>query len=141
MPDGKGNRITVLVLSIVLALLFLLAGGSKLIAPGTHVKAFEEWGYAPWFVYVVGVIEVVGGLALLAPLAGFSSTIRFYGALLLAADMLGATATHLKAGQMNRYEVPLVLCIACLAVAYLVRNSASKARALRLVFPPRGLDQ
>jgi len=58
---------------------------------------------------------------LLAPLAGFACKARFYGALLLAVDMLGATATHLKAGQMNRFPVPLVLGILFSVVAYLVR--------------------
>jgi putative oxidoreductase len=111
-PDGKDKRITLVVLSILLALVFLLAGGSKLLNPEMHFQDFEEWGYAPWFVSVVGVIEVVGGVVLLAPFARFSSKTRFYGAMLLAVDMLGATATHLKAGQMNRFPVPLVLCIA-----------------------------
>jgi hypothetical protein len=48
-----------------------------------HVKDFEEWGYASWFVSVVEAIELVGGMLLLAPLGGFPPKTRFYGALLL----------------------------------------------------------
>jgi uncharacterized membrane protein YphA (DoxX/SURF4 family) len=123
MPEGKSKRMTLLVLSNVLGLLFLLAGGSKLVAPEMHFKDFQDWGYPIWFVFVVGVIEVVGALLLLIPL------VRFYGALLLAANMLGATATHLKAGQLSRFPIPLVLCVSCLVVAYLVRVSSTKAGA------------
>jgi hypothetical protein len=54
-------------------------------------------------------------LLLLAPLARMSSKTRYYGAPLLAADMVGATATHLKAGQMNRFELPLVFLCSVIA--------------------------
>ena len=58
-----------------------------------HFKDFQEWGYPIWFVFVVGAIEVAGAGLLLIP------ALRFYGALLLAADMLGATVTHLGPGR------------------------------------------
>jgi hypothetical protein len=32
--------------------------------------------------------------------------------------MVAATATNLKAGQMNRFELPLVLCILSVFVVY-----------------------
>ena len=89
--EGKRKKMTLLALSVFLALLFLLAGGSKLFAPEMHFKDFQEWGYPIWFIFVVGAIEVAGAALLLIP------AMRLYGALLLAVDMLGATATHLKA--------------------------------------------
>jgi uncharacterized membrane protein YphA (DoxX/SURF4 family) len=125
--EGKGKKITLLALPILLGLLFLAAGQSKLFNPQMHVQDFEAWGYALWFISVIGVIEVVGGVLLLAPLAGSSQRTRFYGSLLLAVDMLGATATHLRAGQANRFPVPLVLCILCSVVAYFAR-AADKAK-------------
>ena len=135
--EGKSKKIALQFLPVLLGLLFLETGQSKLFNPQMHLKDFEEWSYASWFISVVGVIEVVGGVLLLAPLTGFSSKTRFYGALLLAVDMLVATATHLKAGQMNRFPVPLVLCILCLLVAYFVR-AVDKAKGGRRM--KRGLN-
>jgi putative oxidoreductase len=117
-------RPIVLVLSVALALLFLFTGGHKLFIPINHVQDFRDWGYPHWFIYGVGLIEVGGALLLLAPLARMSPRLRLYGAWLLAADMVGATATHLKAGQRDRFALPLVLCILCLVIAYGSRRSA-----------------
>jgi putative oxidoreductase len=114
-------RIVAVVLSVALALLFLFAGGSKLLYPIMHAKDFREWGNPHWFIYAVGVVEVGGALLLLAPLVGMSAKLRLYGAWLLAVDMVGATATHLKAGQMNRFALPVVLCILSLFFAYFSR--------------------
>src|SRR5882672_5961781 len=52
--EGTRKKMSLLALSVLLALLFLLAGGSKLIAPEMHFKDFQEWGYPIWFVFVVG---------------------------------------------------------------------------------------
>jgi putative oxidoreductase len=106
------------VFSVALALLFVFAGGSKLYSPIMHARDFQDWGYPHWFIYAVGVIEAGGALLLLAPFVRFSPKLRLYGALLLATDMIGATATHLRAGQMDRFTLPLVLCVLSLVVAY-----------------------
>jgi putative oxidoreductase len=116
-------RMVIAVLSVALALLFLFAGSSKLFSPIMHARDFQDWGYPHWFIYVVGGIEVAGALLLLAPFVRYSAKLRLYGALLLAVDMIGATATHLKAGQMDRFTLPLTLCVLCLVVAYGVRSS------------------
>lgn len=65
--EGKRKKMTLLALSVFLALLFLLAGGSKLFAPEMHFKDFQEWGYPIWFIFVVGAIEVAGAALLLIP--------------------------------------------------------------------------
>lgn len=112
---GKGKEINLTLLSLLLALLFLLAGGSKLFAPELHFNDFQSWGYLLWSIWVIGMVEVGGALLLVLP------QMRFFGAVLLAANMLGATVTHLRSGQMNRFPVPVVLCGTCLLIAYRVR--------------------
>ena len=82
-------------LRIVLILLTLLdglgmpgAGWGKFSKPVWH-DAFVVWGYPMWFMYAVGVAEIVGGLSLFVP--GLAS----WAALGLMTIMLGAVATSL----------------------------------------------
>ena len=103
MPTIKWKKLGVASVSFLLALFFFYAGGSKLASPDAHIEAFVRWGYPVWFLYMTGLVEVAGAVLLLAP------TVRFYGAALLACTMIGATFTHLRAGEMAAVPVPLVL--------------------------------
>lgn len=101
---------------IILGLLFLAAGGSKLWDPATHAEKFAHWGYPLWFVYVTGIIEVLGAIGLFIP-AG-----RLYGVLLLSITMIGATVTHIRAGEMGAFPVPLVLLLGLLTLAWTMKH-------------------
>ena len=97
------RRLGVTLLSLLLALVFLVAGGTKLAGFQMHRDQFAGWGYPIWFMYVVGLIEAGGAALLLVPRT------RFYGAALLACNMAGAVFTHLKAGEVNHLPPPVVL--------------------------------
>lgn len=53
-------------LKVVLTFGFLMAGLTKFSPQSGWVERFASWGYAPWFVTVIGVLETLGvvGLAL-----------------------------------------------------------------------------
>lgn len=94
------------ILSWLLGLLFLGTGGAKLAGLPMVAAQFEGWGYPLWFVDAVGMAEVLGGLLLFIP-AG-----RLVGSLLLAIVMVGATGTHIMAGEWASVPVPVVLLAA-----------------------------
>ncbi|MBI3665106.1 MAG: DoxX family protein [Acidobacteria bacterium] len=98
------------ILSVVLALMFLGAGGSKLAGMQMHLEHFAHWGYPSWFVYVIGTVEVGGAVLLLIP------AVRFYGAALLTCNMVGATFTHIKAGEWTRLPLPVAVLVALAVV-------------------------
>lgn len=103
-------------LAVILAAFFLLAGGLKLRGVPSQVDNFAHWGYAGWFLYVVGAVEVAGAVGLLVPrLAGFA-------ALLLGGTMLGAALTHLVHHEMKAVPVPLVILGLLLVVGYARRG-------------------
>lgn len=77
------------VLQIAAAGMFLSAGYGKLTADPQMVAAFEAIGFGQWFRVLTGSLEVLGSVLLLIP--RFSG----FGALLLAAVMVGAVLTHL----------------------------------------------
>jgi len=83
-------RIVLTVIRVLVGLQFLLAGTPKLL--GGHsmmVENFTRWGLpAPdLFVYVVGIVEVVCGLALVLGVA------TRWAAIVLALNMVGAILT------------------------------------------------
>jgi uncharacterized membrane protein YphA (DoxX/SURF4 family) len=87
-PAGKALRIGSWVVQIAAALLFLMAGSSKLRGAPEMVGLFQAIGIGQWFRYVTGGLEVVGAVLLVVP-----SLVAFGGALLVAV-MVGAVATH-----------------------------------------------
>ena len=102
---------------VILAILFLGAGGSKLLNPDAHAENFAHWGYPLWFLYVTGIIEVGGAIGLFIP------AIRLHATLLLSVTMVGAFVTHLRAGEMRALPVPLVLLFLLVFLAWILRPS------------------
>ena len=104
----KGSR-GITIVSVLLALLFLLNGGMKL--AGMMVEQFEMWGYSGWFQYLIGVAETAAGVGFLMKKA------RFLAAVAMVPVMLGAIYTLVTNGQAGQAVVPLVALLLCLLVA------------------------
>lgn len=101
------------VISYILAAVFLFSGGAKLAGLEFELMAFERWGYPVWFMYLTGVAEVAGGLALLANIW------RRYAAPCLAILMIGAIVTHIRHGEWPMLAI--ALAIFSLAVVLTIR--------------------
>src|SRR5213083_2473914 len=86
---GRPATIGLWVLQVLLGLMFVVGSGApKLVGESYAVQIFDDLG-APWLRFVVGVLEVAGGIALLIPrLAGLAAAC-------LVALMVGATAAQL----------------------------------------------
>ena len=85
---GKGRLITLWMLSGLVALAFIGAGGAKLAGAAVMVELFAKVGLGQWFRYLTGLLEVAAGIGLLIP------RYVFYAALLLAIVMVGAFIAH-----------------------------------------------
>ena len=71
------------------AAMFLFAGGLKLAGVPLMVHEFGIIGLGQWFRYFTGGLEVISAVLLLVP------SFAFFGALALAATMVGAILAHL----------------------------------------------
>ena len=111
---GRAALIALWLMQVALALMFLMAGGSKLAGVPAMVSLFDQVGVGQWFRYVTGIIELTAGIALLIPSAAV------FGAMLLIPTMLGAAAANLFLGQSP--AAPLVLLLVAAAVAWTRRN-------------------
>ena len=95
--------------------IFLLTGISKLAGAAVMVQMFEAIGIGQWFRYLTGLIEVVSGLLLLVP------SLAFFGAVALAATMVGAILVHLFLIGGNP-ALPILLLAMTTAVAWMRRS-------------------
>lgn len=77
------------ILTVFLAVVFLFAGGVKLLGSPAMIQEFDHIGIGQWFRYFTGVWEVLGAIGILIP------KYRFWAALELAVVMVGATFTNI----------------------------------------------
>lgn len=97
--------------------MFLLAAGIKLMAMPFEVAGFIRFGYPLWFMYLVGILQLVGAALLWT--RGFVG----FGASLLAILTVGAVGSHLRAGDPVLMAVPaFVLLILLAGLAYARRK-------------------
>jgi putative oxidoreductase len=98
-------RFVVWTILILVALLFVMVGFQKFTGPSSihWAERFARWGYPMAFRYVVGALEIVGGIGLVVPV-----TTRPAAGLLMIV-MAGAFYTHLSHGEWPRVVPPLAL--------------------------------
>jgi len=87
--SDRAGVVAVWIVQILLAGMFLLVGGSKLLGAPAMVALFDAIGIGQWFRYVTGLVEVSSAIALLVP------SFAVFGALALVMTMMCAVATHL----------------------------------------------
>ncbi len=117
-PDAATPRAllhVLLGLRILLAAFFSFLAVRNLAGDETMARDFARWGYPDWFRVATAVIQL-GGAALLLPTRG-----AFWGALVLAAVLLGAIATHLRHDPLATAVSPVVVLALVGAVAVLHR--------------------
>ena len=106
------------VLTILLAIAFILAGGIKLTNSPGMVQEFARVGLGQWFRYFTGVLEVSGAIGLLIP------RVRFWAALQIAVVMVGATFANLTVLHLpNMALVTVILLALALVLAWLRRGA------------------
>ena len=97
------------------AAMFLFAGGLKLAGVPLMVHEFGIIGLGQWFRYFTGGLEIISAVLLLVP------SVAFFGALALAATMVGAIFTHLFIIGGSP-AVPIVLLASTAAIAWARRD-------------------
>jgi uncharacterized membrane protein YphA (DoxX/SURF4 family) len=108
---------TLWIVQAVLALLFLFAGGMKLILPIEEMT--KQMPMPGWFLRFIGVCEVLGAIGLILPwLFGIRPGLTSLAAAGLVIIMIGAVVVTLASGDMVSALIPLVVGILAAFVAY-----------------------
>ena len=109
-------------LQVLLALMFIVASAAPKFAGDAYaVQIFEQIGAGQWFRYVVGALELAGGVGLLVPrLAGLA-------ALGLVGLMIGAGYTQVVVLQNPVFVItPIILGVLAAVVAWGRRDSIAR---------------
>jgi uncharacterized membrane protein YphA (DoxX/SURF4 family) len=110
--SGKGRLISLWILSVLTALAFIAAGGSKLAGAPAMVAIFDKVGVGQWFRYFTGAVELTAGIGSLI------SRYAFYAALALVVVTIGATIAQLTV-LAGSPAAPFALLLCNRIIAYL----------------------
>ena len=107
------------IIQVVLAALFLFAGGMKLVMPIQEMTAQMPVSLSGAFLRFIGVSEVLGALGLILPgLFRIRTGFTPLAAAGLVIIMIGAVAITLMIGDLKSAIIPLVVGLLLVFVAY-----------------------
>jgi uncharacterized membrane protein YphA (DoxX/SURF4 family) len=97
------------IIAYVLGAAHLIFGATKLIGEASLTKEFTEiWHFPLWFMYFVGVAQVLGGIAL------FTRKLRMPASFAMALIMIGAIVTTIISGQWINVIICTIVLVLCL---------------------------
>jgi uncharacterized membrane protein YphA (DoxX/SURF4 family) len=107
------------ILQILTALMFLFAGGVKLVGPLDQLmKGLPQW-LTPGFLRFVGVCEVAGGLGLILPrLLRIKPGLTPLAAVALIGIMIGATVVTAMGASPAQSVMPVIVGLMLAFIAY-----------------------
>jgi len=100
------------VLQLLLAVVFLIAGTTKLAGAQMHVETFEKLGVGQWFRYFTGSVEVIAAILIIVP-----RTV-VVGAALLFVTMIAAIDAHALVIGGSPVPALVLLALAALVAWY-----------------------
>ncbi|MEU0040422.1 DoxX family protein [Streptomyces sp. NPDC006333] len=123
---GRGARIPLGALQILLGLFYVFASAlPKLLANPSAAEAFDKLGWGSTGMYIIGTLELAGGVALLIPL------LSSVAAVALSALMVGAFIVNVTAVHGPYVATPLILIVPLALIAWARRSH--NAELVRLV--------
>lgn len=112
-------NIALWIVQALLAVLFLFAGGMKLVMPMEEMMKQMPLELPGWFLRFTGVVEVLGAIGLIVPwLTGIRPGLTPLAAAGLVIVMIGAAVYGLAAGDIASALMPAAVGLLAAFVAY-----------------------
>jgi uncharacterized membrane protein YphA (DoxX/SURF4 family) len=103
----KTRRIAYWITTGLTAFVFLSGGAADLARPGFLMEGMTHLGYPSYFVIILGVWKLLGGVAILAPRSPRLKEWAYAGMVL---DLTGAAASHAAVGDpAGKVAAPLII--------------------------------
>jgi putative oxidoreductase len=116
----KTRNIVLWLISVLIALLMVFAGSSKVTAKPEMVAAFANYGFGAGFLQFIGICEILGGIGVLIPRT------RFWAATLLIPILIGAVWMHLTHNELSHLPIPAVFLVLCAVESFMRRDEAGR---------------
>jgi putative oxidoreductase len=124
VTTSRATTITAWVLQVLLALMVAGGGAAKLFGDPAMIEMFDHIGVGQWFRFVVGAVELAGGVGLLVP------RVRALAALGLLVLLLCATAVNLAVLRVSPIASLMLGAVALVIVLLRRHELPSKIQAL-----------
>lgn len=122
---SRRTDIAVRTLQIVLGLFLAVASaGPKLVAHSSATESFDTIGFGDWFMYLTGVLELAGAVALLIPILSGVSALALIGL------MIGAFVTQMTVFDGENAATPVIFLVLFAVVAWVRRQKTAELVAL-----------
>ena len=103
----------------LLAVIFLFAGGAKLVLPVEEMQAQMKVALPGWFLHFIAACEILGAIGLILPgLLRIRPGLTPLAAAGLVIIMIGATVVTLMGGDVAPALIPLAVGLAAAFVVY-----------------------
>jgi putative oxidoreductase len=112
----KGWEIGVMVVSILLTIVFVIAGGAMVAGTDAYVESFQRWGYPQWSRVMIGLIAVACSVGLWVP------RMRAIAAAGIVVTMIGTLITHMRHDPAQTVGIPLLLLVLATFLIYARRD-------------------
>ena len=116
----RSNRklnVSLWVLQVLLAMLFMFAGVMKFVMPIEEMT--KQIALPGWFLHFIGIAEILGAIGLVLPgILRIRTGLTPLAAAALVGIMIGATAVNLKTGQRGAALTTVILGLLLAFVAY-----------------------
>jgi hypothetical protein len=109
--------------TLLIALAMLSGGAAYLLGAEVPLRGMADLGYPAYFVTILGIWKVLGGLALIVPRLPLLKEWAYAG---IAFDLTGAAFSHAAVGDpVAKVVVPLVL-LAVMAASWALRPGSRR---------------
>jgi uncharacterized membrane protein YphA (DoxX/SURF4 family) len=123
------RQIAYWVTTVLTAFVFLSGGAADLVRPSFVMEGMTHLGYPDYFVSILGVWKVLGGVAVLAPRLPKLKEWAYAGMLF---DLTGAAASHAAVGDpAGKIVTPLIL-LGIVIASWALRPESRKLREASL---------
>lgn len=117
---GRAANITGWVLQALIGGTFLLSAYLKLSGDPRSVAGFRAMGVGDWFRYLIGLLELAGGVGVLVPILSGLASLGLVGL------MVGAVTVQLFSAEPATAAVPAVFLVLAAAIAWIRRQRTAQ---------------
>lgn len=117
--------------TLFVGLVFAAAGSAKVFGDPVFTAWFQEWGFPVEYMRALGVVEIVGAMALAVP------PLARHAILGLFAVAAGATLMQLAHGSMMDAMLPMLLAVAAAIRVWGTPNNPVTPRGPQVLAPRR----